>query len=163
MPASLLLVALLVACGGGDPAAAMRRGDYATSLQGYAERAAAGDVDAQNILGIHYYLGLGVPQDFARAAELFEQAALANHADAQRNLAIMYMNGYGVARDNQRAYGWFFQAHSGGNVRARNYVKYLADNVTPNAGQQARLWVEEQIRNHRRPSATAEAEPAPGS
>ena len=123
---------------------------------------AAGDVDAQNILGVHYYLGLGVPRDFARAAALFEQAALANHADAQRNLAIMYMNGYGVPQDNQRAYGWFFQSHSGGNLRARSYIKYLADNVTPNAGQKARLWVEEQIRAHLQGGA-ARAGDTPGS
>ncbi|MCB1748490.1 MAG: sel1 repeat family protein [Gammaproteobacteria bacterium] len=163
VPAACLAALLcLGGCGTEDPAVAMRHGDYATSLPAYAERAAAGDVDAQNILGVHYYLGLGVPRDFARAAALFEQAALANHADAQRNLAIMYMNGYGVPQDNQRAYGWFFQSHSGGNLRARSYIKYLADNVTPNAGQKARLWVEEQIRAHLQGGA-ARAGDTPGS
>jgi TPR repeat protein len=159
-----LCVALaLHGCGADDPAAAMRHGDYAASSRVYAERAAAGDVDAQNILGIHYYLGLGVARDFERAATLFEQAALANHVDAQRNLAIMYMNGYGVPQDNQRAYGWFFQSHSGGNLRARSYIKYLSDNVTPNAGQKARLWVEEQIRAHLQGKSVDAAAPAPES
>ncbi|MGE0484115.1 MAG: tetratricopeptide repeat protein [Gammaproteobacteria bacterium] len=152
----------LCGCADDDPAAAMRHGDYATSSRLYAERAASGDVDARNILGIHYYLGLGVARDYARAAALFEQAALVNHVDAQRNLAIMYMNGYGLPQDNQRAYGWFFQAHSGGNLRARSYIKFLSDNVTPNAGQKARLWVEEQIRAHLHGQA-AEGAAAPGS
>ena len=105
-----------------------------------------GDVDATNLVGIHYYQGLGVARDYALAARNFEQAALANHADAQRNLGLMYMNGLGVTQDNQRAYGWFFQAHTQGNPRARANVRFLSDNVTPNAGQKARAWVEEQIR-----------------
>ena len=142
-----MLVALLGGCGdGGDAAAAYRAGDYARSFAIYSERARGGDVDATNLVGIHYYLGLGVARDYALAARNFEQAALANHADAQRNLGLMYMNGLGVTQDNQRAYGWFFQAHTQGNPRARANVKFLSDNVTPNAGQKARAWVEEQIR-----------------
>ena len=139
----------LAACGGAkDAAAAYRDGDFERSLELYSARAEAGDVDALNIVGIHYYMGLGAKRDYERAAANFQQAALANHADAQRNLAILYMNGLGVPQDNQRAYGWFFQSHTTGNPRARAYVKFLSDNVTPNAGQRARAWVEEQIRAH---------------
>ncbi|MEQ8661329.1 MAG: tetratricopeptide repeat protein [Gammaproteobacteria bacterium] len=152
----LLLATLLVACGEGeDAAAAYRAGDYGRSFALYSARAASGDLDAANLVGIHYYLGLGVPRDYALAARNFEQAALANHADAQRNLGLLYMNGLGVTQDNQRAYGWFFQAHEQGNPRARNYVRFLADNVTPNAGQKVRAAIAEEIRQHAR-GGTAE-------
>lgn len=151
LTAGLLLAVVvgITACGRTmDAAAAYRDGDFERSLELYTARAENGDLDALNIVGIHYYMGLGVKRDYERAAASFRQAALANHADAQRNLAILYMNGLGVRQDNQRAYGWFFQAHTTGNRRARAYVKFLSDNVTPNAGQRARAWVEEQIRAH---------------
>ncbi|MEQ8230332.1 MAG: tetratricopeptide repeat protein [Gammaproteobacteria bacterium] len=148
---ALVLGALATGCGDTtDAAAAYRAGDFARSLALYRERAAAGDVDAANVVGIHYYLGLGVARDYELAVRNFQQAALANHADAQRNLGLMYMNGLGVAQDNQRAYGWFLHAYEQGNPRARAYAKFLADNVTPNAGQKIHAVIADEIRSYAR-------------
>ncbi len=156
--AGLALVAALVACtAGGDPAELFRAGKFPHALAIFSERAAAGDLAATNFLGIHYYLGAGVERDFERAAAYFEQAALAGNADAQRNFAIMYMRGLGVEQDNHRAYGWFFQAYSGGNKNAREYLRNLSDNVTPNAGGKARKWVAQQVRDYARQRTAAEA------
>jgi hypothetical protein len=154
----VLAFAALSGCGGRDPAAAYRAGDYKTSLAAYSARAAAGDLDALNVVGIHYYLGLGAERDYTRAAEAFEQAALGANNQAQRNLGIMYLHGYGVPRDNHRAYGWFFKAYDSGNPHARAYIKFLADNVTPNAGQKARAQIDELIRTHLREAQRAARE-----
>jgi len=155
---SVVLVLALVTlsgCGGGDPAAAYRAGDYKTSLAVYSARAETGDLDALNVVGIHYYLGLGADRDYARAVAAFEQAALGANSQAQRNLGIMYLHGYGVPQDNHRAYGWFFKAYDSGNPHARSYIKFLSDNVTPNAGQKARAQVDELIRAHMREARQA--------
>lgn len=151
-----VLCGLLGGCSGGDPVAAYRKGDYATSYAHYHARAAAGDLEALNIVGVHHYLGLGVPRDYAQAAAAFEQAALADLPPAQYNLALLYMHGRGVNQDLHRAYGWFFRAYDGGRPRARAYVKFLGDNVTPNAGQKARAVVDELVRSHRREQRRAD-------
>ena len=130
--------------------------DYATSYAHYQARAAAGDLEALNIVGVHHYLGLGVPRDYQRAAAAFEQAALADLPPAQYNLALLYMHGRGVNQDLHRAYGWFFRAYDGERPRARAYVKFLGDNVTPNAGQKARATVDELVRTHRREQRRAD-------
>ncbi len=148
--AGLLLAGVLGACGRaiGDPVELFRAGEFERAYDIFSERAAGGDLAAINFLGIHYYLGAGVERDHERAARYFQQAALANEPDAQRNLGIMYMRGLGVPQDNHRAYAWFFQSYSGGNANAREYLRMLADNVTPNAGGRAREWVANQIRQH---------------
>jgi len=158
----VLAFAALCGCDGGDPVAAYRAGDYKASLAAYSARAAEGDLDALNVVGIHYYLGLGTDRDYTRAAAAFEQAALGAHSQAQRNLGILYLHGYGVPQDNHRAYGWFFKAYDSGNPHVRPYIKFLADNVTPNAGQKARAQVDELIRVHlREAQRAARAEPVP--
>src|SRR5271163_410553 len=47
--------------------AAHKRGDYATALRLIRPLADQGDADAQNILGLMYYSGQGVPQDYVIA------------------------------------------------------------------------------------------------
>jgi TPR repeat protein len=47
--------------------AAHKRGDYATALRLIRPLADQGDADAQNILGLMYAQGRGVPQDYVVA------------------------------------------------------------------------------------------------
>lgn len=144
------IIAIVAACGGTaeDAEVLFHRGDFEQAFEVFSQRAEEGDIAATNFLGIHFYLGAGVERDFDRAAAYFEHAALENNADAQRNLAIMYMRGLGRKQDNHRAYGWFFQSYSGGNANSREYLQMLSDNVTPNAGGQARQWAAQQVRDH---------------
>src|ERR1700680_2139915 len=53
------------------------------------EPAAKGDAQAQFALGIHYYRGLGVPQDYAQALLWFAKSADQGFAPAQNQLANM--------------------------------------------------------------------------
>jgi uncharacterized protein len=69
--AALMLAVSLagsVAAGPAEDAAAAvaahKRGDYATALRLIRPLADQGDADAQNILGLMYYSGRGVPQDY---------------------------------------------------------------------------------------------------
>lgn len=148
---ALLVLVTLVGCSRADPLSLFNAGDYERSLAAFRSRAAAGDADASNFVGIHYYLGAGVGRDFGKAAEWFLNSAMAGNASAQRNLGVMYLRGLGVPQNYHHAWGWLYYAHAGGNAGARDYLDLLVDNVTPNASGKAREWVAEQLRG--RPTA----------
>ncbi len=96
-----------------DGLQAYYRLDFRTALREWQPLAERGNPEASYQLGILYYRGEGVLQDYAEAAKWFEQAAEAGDADAQYNLGLMYANGQGVARDLVRAHVWFTLAASG--------------------------------------------------
>jgi TPR repeat protein len=87
-------------------AAAYDKGDYATAFKEWEPLAQAGGSAAQFNLGLLYYDGRGVPQDFAQAAGWFEKAANRGYAKAQHNLGAMFAIGKGVNRDYVQAYKW---------------------------------------------------------
>ena len=75
----------------------------------YQESAAQGDAVAQSNLGMLYYDGYGVSQDYARAVEWYTKAADQGNASALSNLGMMHMEGCGVSQDYKRAVEWFTQ------------------------------------------------------
>ncbi|MCH8098520.1 MAG: sel1 repeat family protein [Proteobacteria bacterium] len=54
---------------------AYNRGDYATALREWRPLAEQGDAEAQFNLGLMYYKGRGVPQDYAEAVKWYRLAA----------------------------------------------------------------------------------------
>ena len=64
--------------------------------------AEGGNASAQNQLGLLYYEGTGVPQDYRQAKQWFEEAAKQGHTGAQTNLGTLYLNGEGL----RKATGW---------------------------------------------------------
>ena len=69
-----------------DAWAAYQSGDYATALRLWRPRAAQGVALAQNNLGLMYYNGQGLPQDYDEAAKWYRLAAEQGNATAQSNL-----------------------------------------------------------------------------
>lgn len=139
------------ACGSSrDPVELFNSGAYAQSHELFLHRAEAGDLMAQNYLGIHYYLGAGVERDFGEAARWFERAALGKHSGAQRNLGILYLQGLGVPQDYIRAYGWLYQAYMGGNASARAYLSFMGDAMTGNQIMKSRDWVRKYMNGRKR-------------
>ncbi len=55
--------------------AAHQRGDYATVVRELRPLAEQGDASAQFFLGSMYYVGTGVPQDYAETAKWYRKAA----------------------------------------------------------------------------------------
>jgi len=80
--------------------------------------AANGDVKAQYSLGVLYYRGEGVPQDYAESARWYRKAAEQGYADAQYCLGFMYTNGYGVPKNLVEAYKWCTIAAEKGHAMA---------------------------------------------
>jgi len=62
---------------------AYEAGDYLTALRELRPLAEQGDAVAQNYLGVMYYNGQGVPQNYAEAVRLYRLAAEQGIADAQ--------------------------------------------------------------------------------
>ncbi len=58
-----------------DGVAAYQRGDYATTLREWRPLAKQGVAEAQYVLGVAYYNGQGVPQDYVQAHMWFILAA----------------------------------------------------------------------------------------
>ena len=142
---SMILITLLsVCCSDDDALRKLREGAYDSSFKTFARRADNGDSAATNLVGIHYYLGLGVRRDFGAAARWFMRGARAGNADAQRNLGVLYLRGWGVRRDDEMAYGWLLEAIKRGNRGAQNYLSALE--ITPNQTMRARLRVAKLLR-----------------
>lgn len=83
------------------------------------ENAAAwGDADSQVKLGMKYYMGQDVKQDYQKAREWFEKAADQGHPDAQCFLGMIYAMGLGVRVDYQNAREWLEKAADQNNAEA---------------------------------------------
>tara|TARA_R110000782_G_scaffold166829_8_gene258791 strand:- start:158 stop:673 length:516 start_codon:yes stop_codon:yes gene_type:complete len=144
----LLTVLLVTGCGKEtDPKKAFENGDYETAYTLWMPLAESGDADAQNYLGILYYLGFGVKKDYKKSLEWYERAAKAGHADAQRNYGDMINFGRGIQRSNQEAYKWYFAASQQGNQKAARQIQVLAasGNLSPNQQMHAKIEANEFI------------------
>ena len=73
----------------------------------YQKAAEQGDASAQFNLGVMYYDGQGVKQDYFKAVEWYQKAAEQGDASAQFNLGFMYDEGRGVKQDYSKAKEYF--------------------------------------------------------
>ena len=92
-----------------------------------------GDREAQYLLGVMYYRGESVPQDYRKAAEWFRMAAEQGLAVAQGSLGRMYEDGKGVPEDDREAVKWYRLAAEQALAEAqdnlgRMYASVLSDN-----------------------------------
>jgi TPR repeat protein len=84
-----------------------RRAEYEAASKDLRKSAEAGDLEAQNRLGIVYGEGL---QDYGQAKRWFEKAAERGHTGAQVNLGTLYLQGNGAPQSDQMALFWFRRA-----------------------------------------------------
>ena len=136
-----VLIFLFSCTGNDDPKHVFEKGEYEKSYALWLPLARKGDLEAQNYLGIQYYLGLGVKQDYKKAVNWFESAAKKGYPDAQRNFGNMFQNGYGVPQDYYKAFIWYFAASQQGHETAKRSLERLTgDNkLTPNQQMHAKL------------------------
>ncbi len=104
---SLMLTGGAVAGPFDEGVAAYQRGDYATAMRLWRPLAEQGLADAQNILGVMYGKGQGVPQDDAEAVKWYRLAAEQGDAQAQFNLGFRYSKGRGVPQNDAEAVKWW--------------------------------------------------------
>ena len=105
---------------------AYQKGDYATAMKEWLAVAEAGGAAAQFNVGLLYYDGKGVPQDYDQAAKWFNRAADQDYTKAQMNLGEMYYVGEGVKRDYVQAYKWLNLCASKGDATCADHRNEVA-------------------------------------
>lgn len=99
---------------------AYEQGNHARALREWRPLAEAGDVVAQNHLGLMYDQGHGVDQDYAEAMRWYRLAAEQGLAQAQFNVGDMHEAGDGAPQDHAEAMRWYRLAAEQGHAKAQN-------------------------------------------
>lgn len=102
-----------------ERAPAPEEAPFAGQLDGLRKRGAAGDLEAQAMLGVIFSMGVGVPIDLDEARYWLRQAADQGHPGAQVKLAAMCFLGEGMPVDLPQAVGWFRKAADQGEPHAQ--------------------------------------------
>lgn len=87
-----------------------------------------GHAQAMYYLGIAFYRGWGVPQDYTEAVRWFQNSAQHECVDAMYDLAVLYMKGTEIALDQGQAVMWFRKAADHGKVDAMWALAIAYDN-----------------------------------
>ena len=87
-----------------------------------------GYVYSQHQLGLNYYIGGELAQDYSEAFKWFLLAAEQELAESQYALGIMYENGQGVSQDDAEAFKWYTLASQRGSVEALYSIGLLYAN-----------------------------------
>ena len=149
---TLSVCLFLIAGGCGSDRSALQAfdaGDYVTSYKLFRPMAESGDRVAQNYLGVHFYLGLGVERDLSQALQWYEKAAKQGDPGAQLNYGLMFQNGYGTSPDMGAAFMWYYASYRQGNATAGRYMNSLADDnlLSPNQIDYAKLRARQYVTN----------------
>jgi hypothetical protein len=92
--------------------------DYAAALKEWRPIAEEGDAAAQFNVGLMYYDGKGVAQNFDEARRWFQRSADQGYEKAQLNLGAMYGSGKGLRKpDFVQAYKWLSLCAAGGDQK----------------------------------------------
>jgi uncharacterized protein len=105
--------------------AAYKLGNYPNAFAKLNPLAAKGDVDAQFFLGVMYFRGQGVEQDFQQSLKWYLKAAEQGDAQAQSKLGVMFGNGHGIPQDIVQAHKWYSLAALAGNEDAKENRKLV--------------------------------------
>jgi TPR repeat protein/predicted secreted protein len=84
-----------------------------------------GNQEAQYDLGVLYYSGNGVKQDYSQAALWYRRAAQQGNADAQYSLGNMFLMGEGLTQDDNQAKHWYTLAAEQGHSSSKNNLESL--------------------------------------
>jgi TPR repeat protein len=87
-----------------------------------------GDAEAQFIIGMAYYRGVGAPADEREALSWITRAAAGRNPDAQYHLGLAYLRGTGVAQDEATAAMLFGDAAAQGHAEAQYILATLLTN-----------------------------------
>lgn len=99
--------------------------DQKRGIEYFEKSADAGYLDASFELGLLYYEGEVLTQDYPRAIELFKLAAIEDHPDAQFYLGSMYLEGLGTEKNSEEAVIWLSKAAESGDEDAADILEMI--------------------------------------
>lgn len=114
-------------------------------------QAESGNAAAQNVLGLCYKYGKGVPEDKSEAVKWLRKSAQQGFEKAQYNLGLCYMNGDGVPIDMEEAAKWQLLAAQKGVANAQfnlGLCYYYGDGVAENKPEAVKWWLKAAQQGH---------------
>lgn len=125
-----LILAILIAfavqqaalAGFTEGATAYNNKNYSVAYREILPLAKAGNMEAEHLLGLMYYTGRGVPQDYKQAMLWHRKAAMQGKADAQYVVGAMFYTGNAVIQDHKQAVIWFRKAAEQGHAEAQQVL-----------------------------------------
>ncbi len=100
----------------------IKAGKYADALDLCKQAAAHGSASAQHNLGLLYFNGHGIAQDYQEAAKWNRLAAAQGYASAQTFLGMIYFTGQGVTQNYHEALKWFQLAAAQGDAMGQSFL-----------------------------------------
>lgn len=82
-------------------------------------------LEAQTLIGVDYFKGEGIAQNYEKAFEWFQKAADQDYAYAQYLIALMYRDGKGIDQDSNKAFEWFQKAADQGYADAQYSIALM--------------------------------------
>ncbi len=95
------------------------------AVEYYSMAAEQGDVRAEYALGVLYFNGNGVPQNYYTALDFFKRAANKNNGRACNDIGLMYQYEYGVQKDESLALEYFLKGAELGDAMAQSNAGYI--------------------------------------
>ena len=108
-----------------EGATAYNARNYALALKEITPLAKAANHDAEQLLGLMYYMGRGVARDYKQAFFWSQKAAAAGKPDAQYVIGAMYYTGNAVPLDQRQAVWWFHKAAEQGHADAQHALALM--------------------------------------
>ena len=76
-------------------------------------------------IGLMYFEGNGMAQDYTKAFQWFTQAAEQNHQEAQDYVGLCFAYGYGTKQDDRQAVEWYKRSAEQGNAKAQYHLALM--------------------------------------
>lgn len=118
---NIILITLLIVCNlknslwaqetGMDGVKLMEQGKTDQAIKIFENLSAKGDTKAMVQLGLYYYEGTGVKQDYTKAMDWWLKAYAKKDADAFSNIGVMHRDGQSVPKNQKIAYCIFLTIH----------------------------------------------------
>lgn len=99
-------------------------------------------------MGVIYYEGYGLPQDFKEAAKWFKRAAEKGKPESQARLGTLYFLGQGVKFDTIRGHMWLNIAIANGLEELRDLREELAEKMSQKEIERAQKLAREWLKEH---------------
>jgi len=122
----------------------MEAGKFEQAKEALWPAARSGNADAEELIGVMYAMGLGVPRDDQRAFEWYLRSSMKGHPGAQSGIGWYYEVGRGMpAPDLVRAYMWYTLSAIGGDPDAAISLEEVVKKMTAEEIEKAHILVDD--------------------
>ena len=121
--------------------------DHSLAVYWFRFAAESNHIQAQEMLGAHFFSGLGVPANPEEAYNWWHKAAIQGSEKAQASLGVLYALGSGVKKDIIESYKWLTIAAINGNQEAQiQRDESIALQMTANEIREAQKRINETLK-----------------